>query len=177
MMKPLRYISGKAAEKCVPWNLIPSALTYRATYPHLLAFCSAWFYRRLVRKQLLATWGVTISKKYICVILMEHFGMLSEKYILAFSCAYSLHRVRLFLALWTVARQFPLSTDSSGKKVPTGCGLPFPSPSSTCRNPNYLWKFVNCFAKKPSIPLSWYCVEIHYAVHFWTDWENFLSLL
>ena len=99
------------------------------------------------------------------------------KNILAFLCAYSLHRVWLFLALWTVAWQFPLSTDSSGKKVPTWCGLPFPSPNSTCRHPNYLWKFVNCFAKKPSITLSWCCVEIHYAVHFWTDWENFLSLL
>ena len=80
MMKPLRYVSGKAAEKCVPWNLFPSALVHRVTYPHLLAFYSTWFYRRLIRKQLLATWGVAISKKYICIILMEHFGMLSEKY-------------------------------------------------------------------------------------------------
>lgn len=32
IMKPLRYVSEKEAEKCVPWNLVQSALTYSAVY-------------------------------------------------------------------------------------------------------------------------------------------------
>ena len=48
--------------------------------------------------------------------------------------------------------------------------------TSTSWSTNYLWKFANCFLKKPSVLSIWFCVKIHYSVLFRTRLREFSQL-